>query len=155
MLVNFFKVNFNKIINIIKLPSDFNLAFILLCLSIQAIQCGVCPSPDKISPCTCLPSSISCIGNVTEINLVEVFEAISNNNSHGQQQFEFFELLDTSIELLPDDVFRSVTFKKIILANNPNLTCAHPNAFGGNANITTVFTSVNTSFASKLINLIL
>ena len=84
-----------------------------------------------------------------EINLVKVFEAISNNNSHGQQQFEFFEFLDTSIELLPDNVFRGVTFKKIVLANNLNLTCVHPNAFGCNANITTVFTSVKTSFASR------
>ena len=117
-------------------------------MSIELTECGVCPSADKISPCTCTIREIQCDGNDTQIGLVEVFEAISNNNSYGQQQFDLFELRNTIIESLPDDVFHGVTFTKIALYDNPNLTCVHPNAFGGNASITTRFFSGNTSFAS-------
>ena len=114
---------------------------------IQTIQCGVCPSPDRISPCTCRFDRIKCDGKGRNINLGEVFEALSNNNTPGEQYWKIFLLKNTTIELLPEDVFRGIKFKILLFADNPNLTCVHPYAFGGNA--TKLFNSENTNFAAR------
>ena len=126
----------------------FCLGFPILFVLVGISNCqSVCPSPLSISPCTCTNDQIICTGISTDNDLIKVFEFLYNNYTNGQK-WGYFRLENSSIEQLPNDVFKGVLFKGIIFKNNPHLTCVHPNAFGGQQSYTTYFQSSNTCFAT-------
>ena len=132
-----------QVLLIFQFNIEFNTLFLLFGLS----NCGICPSPSTISPCTCTTEEIVCSGDSIEFDLAEVFETLSYDYSPGEQQFQKFTLKNTSIEQLPNDVFQGVWFRHILFQDNINLTCVHPYAFGGSQIFTKKFESFNTSFA--------
>ena len=121
-------------------------------LLIGVLNCSDCSSPSSLSPCTCtnenwFGTNIICSELSDKIDLVEVFERLPCNHTRGQLQYRTFILIITSIEHLPNDVFRGVWFEKFFFRENPNLTCVHPNAFGPSQNFTKTSETRITSFA--------
>ena len=130
----------------------FSIAFTILLLCIGVSNCDECPSPSSITPCTCtnddvFGTRIICSDLSDKIDLAKVFERLSHNYTRGQLQYRTFRLMNTTIEHLPNDVFRGVLFENFFFRENPNLTCVHPNAFGTQQNFTKTFETRLTSFA--------
>ena len=148
MLGKFIYGKFSWKIILINCDCNFLIIVIFFALFTRTINSGNCPDAQLISPCTCNTTDVYCNGDGTIINIGKVFEAISYNYGPGQQQFSKFTFENTTNKLLPSDMFRGVLFSTIQFEHNPELTCAHPDAFGVIGSITTNFTSTSTSFST-------
>ena len=80
------------------------------------------------------------------MDLSQDFEAIQHGHNPGDQFFEFFELTSNTIEKLPADVFRGVTFRELKFNFNQKLSCIDTRAFTGLERITTRIIAQNSNF---------
>lgn len=113
--------------------------------NIQFVASGKCPKAEFISPCVCNSNSIQCTTR-REIDLPQTFkQLVSESKSDDDLKFETFELINSPLQQLDNDVFNGTKFSKLKFINNAKLTCINVMAFSGLEKTTTLFESIGSS----------
>ena len=129
-----------------------------------------CPESDLIWPCTCRSSEfhefslgIHCYDELGDDNrMSDIMDNLQRNFS-APKHYNGLYLLNTGIKELKENILKGITFDKIHVHNNENLTTIHENAFIGTENVTKLITIANNpkltfennsifNFLSKFIN---
>jgi hypothetical protein len=93
-----------------------------------------CPAPEILTPCICDNDTnqfkIIC-GGSEQLSLKDIFFAIKEYNKQHKynNKYDLFQLQNTAITELEEDVFDSVHFEIIKIVEADNLTRIHKNAF--------------------------
>lgn len=131
-----------------------------------------CPPEFIIEPCTCvltIPShtyllygdydpetiyiekkSIVCehIHN-SSFDLKEIFSNMNSYLNDNETNFDNFLLYNTTVELIPENVFSNVTFKSLMFQDNKLLTTIDLNAFYYMKDYVEVFETLNTNLSDS------
>ena len=152
------------------------LNWILFCIvlieNFSTINSGECPSDEILFPCSCvltIPShsyflyndynpesiyieqrSIICenIHN-SSFDLSRIFENLSSFLNFNDTNFDSFLLFNTTIEYLPENIFRNLTFKALMFQDNYLLTTIDLNAFDSIKDFVEVFETFNTNLSDS------
>jgi hypothetical protein len=111
---------------------------------------------DSYEPYGTFEKSIVCehIHN-SSINLQEVFVKLSSytnsisNDDQNATYFNYFILSNASITSIPESVFVNITFRRLMLQNNFQLTTIHKNAFSYGKDYVESFETMNTSLSDS------
>jgi len=109
---------------------------ILLATLLVGIE-GKCPQPELLYPCKCQYPDIACTDREKHYDIEFIFKTLSKNiKSEEDLHFDTFSLTNPYIEELEDNVFGSITFKKIQVSFSDNLRRISANAF--NSSVDTI-----------------
>ena len=89
---------------------------------------SVCPDSSLLKPCSCKDDNISC-GCIEDIDLVNIFQTLSEKLPKDKKHFKEFYLNNTFIIELKENTFSDITFEAITIIFCSNLNTINTNAF--------------------------
>jgi hypothetical protein len=92
------------------------------------INCGVCPSTEVMFPCVCQSQEITC-GGTEKINLMQIFQRISNSLKDTEKHFQFFTFNNTAVDVIEENSFMDITFIAVEFVDAVKLRKISPKAF--------------------------
>ena len=90
---------------------------------------SVCPNSNLIDACNCIVDQIDCGDINQEINVFGIFQNLGKQLPKTGKHFKLFQLSNTFITELKENIFSDITFDTIVIHFSPNLTSIHRNAF--------------------------
>ena len=134
-----------------------------------------CPPDSIINPCSCIRTELSRASknensettineqksiicqhiNNSSFDLQPIFLKLTSFSSLRSVEnqnlihFDSFFLYNTTVKYLPDNVFKSITFKVLMLKDNFQLTTINKNAFSYFKNYVEVFETINTNLSDS------
>ena len=113
-------------------------------VNLSELPCD-CSESDLIWPCQCHTpldlypqvKEIKCYSDLGDDQLPQIMDNL-NNSSTAKKHFKRLDLINTAVNELKENTIKGITFDKIYIEYNKNLTTIHENAFIGTENVTKV-----------------